>query len=564
MSMDLDDRAHRAGAGLRALASERAASMRPPGTTVARPRRRATVLVAAAAAVVALVVGTVLVTDVGPTLQIDPVSPTTPDTPSEQPPGPVADAEGWLPVPEVGAVTAAYRSDLTPVFVTHPADGEVFVLDPVDPHRPFELDTLVAFCPSSGWFEDLYHGSRFNAWGDWTGGPAPAGLAAYPVELDDDGTRIRITSDLEPNPARDEPRGPDQGPVGPGCAVDRDQPADIVGHRPPPAVPTLHGDEVTGRRWVWATLVLGGEPDDIRVCAPDGSCPPDAPPVTFAVGRPGTQLERTPVTYLVRLEDDGRVRVLHPADPTDGGYLQLTVRDQALLSVPAPGSAAAVTLRDNTPVFAITTDAGDIHLLAAWSPDDPARLLGWCPSDQRLHGASTRYAPDGRNLDVSGQDLPAYDIAIDDVGDDQGIRITRRPAETDDDAAPSTELGSTPTCSGDLVVHQPTSDEPVFDSPDGIQLNGERWAWVRMSVQQRDGERYLCSLADAVPGCGVPHPEHTNCLGAEVDRPAACPPLQDPVVTTPNIDPHDERRLLLVRASDDGTTARVRIPHHMP
>jgi hypothetical protein len=465
-----------------------------------------------------------------------------------------------LPVPEVGEVTAAYRADFTPVFVTHPVDGEVLALDPIDPQRPFELDRLVAFCPSSGWFEDLYHGSRFNAWGDYTGGPAPTGLAAYPVEVDGDGTRVRITGELQPAPAREERRGLEQSPIGPGCERDG-EPADIVGHRPPPTPPPLHGDEIPAEEWVWATLTLGGEPGDIRVCDPDGSCQPDAPPVTFTLGQPGTQVERTPVTYLTRLDDDGRIRIVHPADPTDGGYLQLTMREQALLSVPPPGTATAVTLRDGTPAFVVTTDDGDTHLLTASSPDAPARLLGWCPTDQRLHGPTGRYAPDGSHLDGAGRDLATYGIAIDDVGDTRGIRITGRPAEIDDTSAPAGDPGSTPTCSGELVTHQPTDADSVFDSPDGIQLSGERWAWVRMSVQEHESERYLCSLAESVPACGVPHPDQTNCLGQDPDDLSTCPPLRDPVVTTPDIDPHDQRRLLLVRASDDGTTVRVRIPH---
>lgn len=328
MTTDLDERARRAGVELRSLADERATSMRPPGAGTAPTRRRPLVLTGAAAAVVVLVVAAGLAMDGGPAeLEIDPVSPTVPDESVEQPPGPVADEDGWLPVPEVGEVTAGYRADATPVFVTHPADGEVLVLDPISPHRSSELDKLVAFCPSSGWFEEFYHGSMFNAWGDWTGGPAPTSLPAYPTELDANGTRVRITGELQPAPARDVPRGEDQSRVGPSCFEHGGGPADIVGHRPPPSPPSLAGDEIPAERWVWATLVLGGEPDQVMVCDPDGRCRPDAPKVTFSLGQVGTQIERTPVTYLVRREADGRIRVLHPADPTDGGYTQLTTRD---------------------------------------------------------------------------------------------------------------------------------------------------------------------------------------------------------------------------------------------
>jgi hypothetical protein len=78
MTMDLDERARRAGAGLRAHADERAVSMRPPVAKATTTGRRSRVLVGAAAAAVALVVAIVLVFDGGPAvLEIDPVGPST-------------------------------------------------------------------------------------------------------------------------------------------------------------------------------------------------------------------------------------------------------------------------------------------------------------------------------------------------------------------------------------------------------------------------------------------------------------------------------------------------------
>jgi hypothetical protein len=563
MTMDLDERARRAGIELRLLADERAASMRPPGAGTTSPGRRPLILTAAAAVVVGLIVAVGLVLDGGPvTLEIDPVGPGVPDAPVEQPPAPIANEDGWLPVPEIGEATAAYREDFTPVFISHPADGEVLVLDAIDPHRAYDLDDLAGFCRSSGWFEAFHSGSRWNAWGDWTGGPAPSGLAAYPIELNADGAQVRITGELQPAPARDAQRGEDQAPIGPACFDLADEPADLVAHRPPPSPPTLTADEIPAERWVWATLVLGGEADDVRVCDPDGTCRPDAPQVTFSTWQPGTQVERAPVAYLARLETDGRIRILHTADPTDGSFRQLTNNgDQSLLSVPEPGTATPVALRDNTPAFATHTDDGDIQLLAAWSPENPAQLLGWCPTDQSLHGPTGRYAPDGRHLDGTGQDLVAYGIEIEAVGNDRGIRITTRPDVTEDPStrSPDTEAEADPSCGTELVSHRPTTADHVYDEPDGIQLSGERWVWVRMPVQERDGELYLCSLANAVPDCGVPHPEHTNCQG-ENPNPATCPPLQDPIITTPGIDPDDQPRLLLVRANTDGTNTQIRIP----
>jgi cytochrome b6-f complex iron-sulfur subunit len=49
---------------------------------------------------------------------------------------------------------------------------------------------LVAWCDTSRWFEGPCHGSRFNRWGEWTGGPAPRGLDRYRSRVDPDGRLV--------------------------------------------------------------------------------------------------------------------------------------------------------------------------------------------------------------------------------------------------------------------------------------------------------------------------------------------------------------------------------------
>lgn len=46
---------------------------------------------------------------------------------------------------------------------------------------------LVGWCDTSRWFEGPCHGSRFNRWGEWTGGPAPRGLDRYHSRIGPDG-----------------------------------------------------------------------------------------------------------------------------------------------------------------------------------------------------------------------------------------------------------------------------------------------------------------------------------------------------------------------------------------
>ena len=45
------------------------------------------------------------------------------------------------------------------------------------------LGCRVPYCPTSGWFECPCHGAQFNAAGEVTRGPAPAGLWHFPIEI---------------------------------------------------------------------------------------------------------------------------------------------------------------------------------------------------------------------------------------------------------------------------------------------------------------------------------------------------------------------------------------------
>lgn len=305
---DLDTRARRAGAAARTEAAARLDRFGSPALDTTRRGHRGGTLAVATGTVALLLIGLAVLLDLTPVPTIDAVAP----------PGDVDDPvaeDGVLPVPDEGEVLAAYLDDGRPVFVSHPVAGDVVVLDAEVPHIG-SIHHLNAFCPSSRWFEDPWYGSRFTGWGDYTDGPSPTGMPAYPTTRSADGTSVRVTGPPQQPTDRGELRGEPQNPQGPACVDAVSLTEAIVLHRLPETLPELDGHEVPGDRWVWASLVLDSEDGRAVVCDADGTCPDEAPPVAdlhevddeaFADRRPGPYLARA---------DDGTVRLLAPADLT--------------------------------------------------------------------------------------------------------------------------------------------------------------------------------------------------------------------------------------------------------
>lgn len=127
--------------------------------------------------------------------------------------GPEPEPAG-VALPPAGSVTADFV-DGHPVFVVHDAEGTIRVLDAVDPHSPAGFVKVLAWCRSSGRFEDLWHGSRFDRTGAYLGGPAPTGLAAYPV-VRREHDRVVVGS-REAAPARWAGGRGGTEPAGPAC-----------------------------------------------------------------------------------------------------------------------------------------------------------------------------------------------------------------------------------------------------------------------------------------------------------------------------------------------------------
>lgn len=77
------------------------------------------------------------------------------------------------------------------------------------------LGCRVPWCQTSQWFECPCHGSRYNRWGEWQGGPAPRGLDRFSLEIVDG--RVHVdTGTVITGPSR-QARVLDQPAEGPSC-----------------------------------------------------------------------------------------------------------------------------------------------------------------------------------------------------------------------------------------------------------------------------------------------------------------------------------------------------------
>ncbi len=97
--------------------------------------------------------------------------------------------------PSIAAAMRAYGDDHAQLDDT---TGLMAVNSQSCPH----LGCAVPWCQSSQWFECPCHGSRYNRYGEWVGGPAPRGLDRYPSFIDEDGQFVVDLSNELTGPAR--------------------------------------------------------------------------------------------------------------------------------------------------------------------------------------------------------------------------------------------------------------------------------------------------------------------------------------------------------------------------
>lgn len=118
-----------------------------------------------------------------------------------------------LAIPAIGHAAPANLADGRPVFVVHHPDGSVSVIDGFSTHVTFGMSKLIAWCPASLTFEDIFHGSKWDANGYYMFGPAPTGLLTYATTLLPDG-QVNAGSPIAPAPRG---AGKPPTPTGPFC-----------------------------------------------------------------------------------------------------------------------------------------------------------------------------------------------------------------------------------------------------------------------------------------------------------------------------------------------------------
>lgn len=489
----LDVRGREAGRTLRTLAAARL----DPFPTLARgpsrgPARRGRWAVASLTA--ALIVAAIVI---GPTVRV-PIVDDAPVTGPGDVEDPVA-VDGELPVPPVGEALPAYLADGTPVFVSHPEDGEVVVVGAVDGHGTELASKLVVYCRTSRWFEEPRHGTRYNAWGDYTGGPSPTGLDDHVTEVLADGQRVRVTGEVTSQRPRDDLRA-EQPQRGPNCVGevpgDVDGPQ-VVRHRPPSAPPTLDGDDVPADRWTWAQVTVGGTTHAPVVCSADGSCRADGTPVRrpYPAQQPNGVVEPTTITALVRRTADG-VRLLLAAD--DG---PIPVGAPGLLPVPPAGEASATSLDVGRPVFVTRTRDGDVHVLDASSTHFETDLIAACPTVGSSAGvlfdwAEARWDLAGGYLGGPGVgDLRAFPTEVSTVSGATVVQVTGDlgPVRGRNETGPRTD-GRGPCAADELVRHVPPEHRWVVGE---LPRDTDGWFWVEARAVEVDGQPMLC----AAVGC---------------------------------------------------------------
>jgi cytochrome b6-f complex iron-sulfur subunit len=133
----------------------------------------------------------------------DPSYTSTPD-------GDAEDAEGQDPESRPRSALERYGPEGEDHPVLDPTTG-LMALSLLSTHH----GCLVRYCSSSGWFEDPCHGSRWNAWGEWTAGPAPRGLDRFGAEVRDGALVLDLTRHI--GGAHREAWVLDQAPRGPAC-----------------------------------------------------------------------------------------------------------------------------------------------------------------------------------------------------------------------------------------------------------------------------------------------------------------------------------------------------------
>jgi Rieske 2Fe-2S protein len=226
-------------------------------------------------------------------------------------------AEPILEAPAVGTAIAGFRMDGTPFLVVRHADGGLTAVEAISPHRATAgIKKLLAWCPSSRTFDDVFHGARFDEYGRYLSGPAPTGLSTIRVDvLEEDPLRFRLADTLPPTPRTSDALPP----AGPFC-VDLEETPLVVpdvaeSGLTPAALASMVPPQPSGSRWsVRAVLyVEGGHASQLCGAVVDGTCRDGAPVVVPDPDVGGALL--VPAIWFVLVEDGTLADPIRAPDP---------------------------------------------------------------------------------------------------------------------------------------------------------------------------------------------------------------------------------------------------------
>ena len=94
----------------------------------------------------------------------------------------IDDNDGRFEAPEAKSLIVRYDPALDPEGVYAEVTGDQAIPFMAMYQFCVHLGCKVPWCVTSQWWECPCHGSQYNRWGEWQGGPAPRGLDRYAVE----------------------------------------------------------------------------------------------------------------------------------------------------------------------------------------------------------------------------------------------------------------------------------------------------------------------------------------------------------------------------------------------
>jgi hypothetical protein len=248
-------------------------------------------------------------------------------------------------VPPRGQAAAVFLEDGNPAFVVTHEDGSVSVVDAFSSHAPWGIEYLVWWCPSGGWFEDPFHGSKYDEHGTYRDGPGPSSLGVFRTDVVEPG-RLRVrsgTAYVAPRPGQIDSSPPPLGGKNPGVLTP--SPFEPVNPRGPYCTTAdeavfhrISSDDVTsldaimdapdGWTALEGTLVLEAD-QPVRMCADDQmKCVPLAVPfIAEQVRRflePGTvdfhKIKLPGPLWMARIVDGEVLSVATPVSPGLEGF----------------------------------------------------------------------------------------------------------------------------------------------------------------------------------------------------------------------------------------------------